>query len=85
MANLSLRDVPDDLYQQIKEIAERERRSINQQIVVLLEHSVQQHKRPKAEVLQRIDRRREAIAARVGIMPDSTEQIAEDRVNAVGN
>ncbi len=56
MPNLSLRDVPDE-YQQIKEIAERERRSINQQILVLLERSVQQQKQPKAEVLERIDRR----------------------------
>lgn len=79
MANLSLRDVPDYLYQQIKEIADRERRSINQQIVVLLEQSVHQRKRPKADVLERIDRRREAIATRVDVMPDSTEQIAEDR------
>lgn len=79
MANLSLRDVPDYLYQQVKEIADRERRSVNQQIVVLLERSVQQLKRPTADVLERIDRRREAIAARVDIMPDSTEQIAEDR------
>lgn len=79
MKNLSLRDVPDDLYQKIKEIAECERRSINQQILVLLERAVQQQKRPKTNLLERIDRRREAIAARVGIMPDSTDLIAEDR------
>jgi len=79
MANLSLRDVPDELYQQIKEIAEHERRSINQQILVLLERSVQQQKQPKAEVLERIDRRRKAIAARMGIMPDSSALITEDR------
>lgn len=79
MRNLSLHDVPDDLYQKIKEIAECERRSINQQILVLLERAVQQQKRPKTNLLERIDRRREAIAARVGIMPDSTDLIAEDR------
>ena len=79
MANLSLRDVPDYLYQQIKEIADQERRSVNQQIVVLLERSVQQLKRPKADVLERIDQRREAIATRVDVMTDSTEQVAEDR------
>lgn len=79
MANFSLRDVPDELYQQIKEIAERERRSVNQQIMVLLERAVQQQKRPSADLLEQIDRQREAIAARVGIMPDSTEFIAEDR------
>jgi hypothetical protein len=41
--------------------------------------SVQQQKQPKAEVLERIDRRRKEIAARVGIMPDSSALIAEDR------
>jgi hypothetical protein len=79
MTNLSLRDVPDELYQQIKEMAERERRSLNQQILVLLERAVQQQQRPNPDVLKRIDRQREAIAARIGIIPDSTEQIAEDR------
>lgn len=78
MANLSLRDVPDELYQQIKDIAERDRRSINQQILVLLEQAVRQ-KRPKTDVLKRIDSQRAIIAAREGIMPDSTEQLAEDR------
>ncbi len=79
MPNLSLRDVPDDLYRQIKEIAERDRRSINQQILVLLEQAVRQQKRPKIDVLNRIDRQREAIAAREGTIPDSTEQLTEDR------
>ncbi len=62
MANISLRDVPDE-YQQLKQIAERDRRSINQQILVLLEQAVQQP--PKTDVLQRIDRQREAIATRI--------------------
>ncbi len=79
MPNLSLRDVPDELYQQLKEIAERDRRSINQQILVLLEQAVRQQKRPKTDVLKRIDSQRAIIAAREGIMPDSTEQLSEDR------
>lgn len=60
-------------------MAERERRSINQQILVLLERSLQFHQRPTAEVWQQIEQRREAIKARVGITPDSAELIAEDR------
>lgn len=77
MTNLSLRDIPDQLYQQIKQISQRERRSINQQILVLLEQAVRQ--RPTVEVLARIDQQREEIAARIGTMPDSSEQIASDR------
>lgn len=79
MANISLRDVPDELYQQLKEMAERERRSVNQQILVMLERSVRQQKRPTDEVWEQIDRQREAIRARVGITPDSAELIAEER------
>ena len=79
MVNISLRDVPDELYQQLKQMAENERRSVNQQILVLLERSLKLRQRPSAEVWQRIEQRRETIASRVGITPDSAELIAEDR------
>lgn len=79
MANISLRDVPEELYQQLKEIAERERRSVNQQILVLLERSIRQQKRPAVEVWEQIDYQREAIRVREGITPDSADLIAEDR------
>jgi len=79
MANISLRDVPDELYEQIKEIAERERRSVNQQILVLLERSMLLQRRPSPELWEQIDQTRKAIEARVGILPNSPEMIAEDR------
>lgn len=79
MVNISLRDVPDEVYQQLKQMAERERRSVNQQILVLLERSLSLHQRPSAEVWQQIDQRREAIRARVGVTPDSAELVTEDR------
>lgn len=73
MANKSLRDVPEELYQQLKEIAERERRSVNQQILVLLGRSIRQQKRPTVE-WEQIDHQREAIRVREGITPDSAEE-----------
>ena len=79
MVNISLRDVPDEVYQQLEQMAERERRSVNQQILVLLERSLSLHQRPSAEVWQQIEQRREAIRARVGVTPDSAELVAEDR------
>ena len=60
-------------------MAERERRSVNQQILVLLERSLSLHQRPSAEVWQQIEQRREAIRARVGVTPDSAELVTEDR------
>ncbi|MBD2310040.1 Arc family DNA-binding protein [Chroococcidiopsis sp. FACHB-1243] len=79
MVNISLRDVPDELYQQLKQMAELERRSVNQQILVLLERSLKLQQRPSAEVWQRLGQRREAIASRVGLTPNSAELVAEDR------
>ena len=60
-------------------MAARERRSVNQQILVLLERSVRLSQRPAAELLEGIDRTRETIFARVGVMPDSVDQINQDR------
>lgn len=37
MATLTIRDVPDDVYEALKQLAERNRRSLTQQVVVLLE------------------------------------------------
>lgn len=79
MVNISLRDVPDELYQQLKEIAEQERRSVNQQILVLLQQAVRLKQRPTTAIWEQIDRRREVIKKRVGITPDSAELVAEDR------
>lgn len=77
--NLSLRDIPEELYQEIKIIAERERRSINQQIVILLEYSVRQQKLLKIRSFERIDQTREMWAERMSIMPDSVKAIAQER------
>lgn len=79
MANVSLRDVPEELYQQLKQMAEQERRSINQQILILLERSIAVREKPSAELWERIDRRREAIYQREGLISDSAQLIAEDR------
>ncbi|PSF31394.1 hypothetical protein C7H19_22720 [Aphanothece hegewaldii CCALA 016] len=77
--NLSLRDISDELYQEIKILAERERRSINQQIVILLEQSIRQQKFLKVRCFEHIDQTREIWTKRVNIMPDSVIAIAEDR------
>jgi len=37
MATLQIRDVPDEVYARLKETAEHERRSVNQQALYLLE------------------------------------------------
>lgn len=77
--NLSLRDIPEELYQEIKILAERERRSVNQQIVILLEQSVRQQKLFKVGCFERMDQMREIWVERGNVMTDSVQTIAEGR------
>ncbi|NEO77305.1 MULTISPECIES: FitA-like ribbon-helix-helix domain-containing protein [Moorena] len=52
MTTFTLRDIPEELYQKIKDMAARERRSVNQQILVLLERSVRLSQGPPVDVLK---------------------------------
>jgi len=40
MATVTVKNIPDELYQQLKSLAERNRRSINSQIIVCLEKAL---------------------------------------------
>ncbi len=40
MATMTLKNVPDELYQQLKQSAERHRRSINSEAIVCLERAL---------------------------------------------
>ena len=42
MASITLKGLPDDLKARLEEIAERERRSLNQQAILLLERAVRE-------------------------------------------
>lgn len=44
MANLTVKKIPDDLYESLKESARRNRRSINSEIIVCLERTLR-HRR----------------------------------------
>jgi plasmid stability protein len=41
MATMTLKNVPDELYRQLKQSAERHRRSINSEAIVCLERALQ--------------------------------------------
>jgi ppGpp synthetase/RelA/SpoT-type nucleotidyltranferase len=61
MAQIALRRVPDHLHQELRHAAERNRRSLNSEILARLEESVQ-HRIPDVEgLLERIRRRRKEI------------------------
>ena len=55
MKIIQIRDVPDTLYRQLKEIAEIERRSLSQQAIVMLAKGLQVEPTPKQRRIEVID------------------------------
>jgi len=60
MASITIKDIPDELYEKFKETARQDRRSLNAEVIIAMETLVQQtiqlHERQAA--LQRINERR---------------------------
>ncbi len=66
MATITVKGIPDDLYERLKRLAAEERRSINSQIIVCLERQVAAGRRgDAAAVLARAD----ALRARLAMPP----------------
>jgi plasmid stability protein len=51
MATLTIKNIPDDLYEQLKQSADAHRRSINSEVIVCLERSLQNPQRNAEELL----------------------------------
>lgn len=62
MATITLKNVPDDLYDQLKRSAERNRRSINREAIVCLEQALESATPDAEEVLARVRHVREKAA-----------------------
>jgi len=78
MASITVRDIPDDIYERFKRLAEREHRSLNAEVIVAMDRLSAQDAlhQQRAQALQRI------IARRKQIPPtdvDSVELLREDR------
>ncbi|WP_414586180.1 hypothetical protein [Scytonema sp. PCC 10023] len=87
MAILHDVDLPDDLYQELQELAITENSSINAQVITLLRNALsaveiqrreEQRRRDVPKLLEEIRRRRESRRTDVE-WPDSTALIREDR------
>lgn len=78
MANITVKDIPDDLYEQFKETAREDRRSLNAEVIVAMETLVQQtaQLRERKGALQRINERRRQRPRNV---VDSLELLRDDR------
>jgi plasmid stability protein len=78
MATLHIRNVPDELYERLKESAETKRRSLSAQVVVLLNEAMASPKPSQAELLERLRRLRSSVVLPPNV-PDSTVLLREDR------
>ena len=78
MATLTIRDLPEDLLVKLKELAEKERRSMNAEAIVLIEQGVDQIglRQQRLDALQRIAERRKHLRP---VEVDSTILLREDR------
>ncbi|MBI5166175.1 MAG: hypothetical protein HY998_00355 [candidate division NC10 bacterium] len=79
MANLYVREIPDDIYKALKEEAAKDRRSVNQEVVWILREYLSKSKKDQRDLRAAIDRRREELARGKGILGDSSLLIRKDR------
>ncbi len=78
MATLHVRNVPDSLYEQLRELAESKNRSLSAEVIILLGRALEETTGDQAALLARIRRRRSFTPAVAGA-PDSTTLLREDR------
>ncbi|MEH2355694.1 FitA-like ribbon-helix-helix domain-containing protein [Nostoc sp.] len=86
MATLYVRNLPDDLYAKLQELAASEHRSINAQVITLLEQALktepqqteEERRKNVPKLLEEIRLRREKLPTDIE-WPDSTAMIREDR------
>ena len=78
MPTLHVRSVPEDLYQEIQELAEARSRSLSAQVVIMLTQALEDEKSRQTQVkaLASIRRRRFSAPKKA---PSSLELLREDR------
>jgi plasmid stability protein len=81
MATLYVENIPDDLYEALRNRAKSRRRSIAAEVLALLEENVptQRQLQAREELFQRILRMREEVPQSKGPFPTAEEMIREDR------
>ena len=73
MPALTIKNIPDTIYQQLKTAAELHRRSINSEVLIYLERSLMATKTSSTERLSRIEQLRASIKPN-SITPDDIDQ-----------
>lgn len=78
MSILHVRNVPEDLYERIKQQAAQSNRSISAQVITMLARAAETPERSQGEILEGIQRRRFFHPTSVEA-PDSTTMLRQDR------
>jgi plasmid stability protein len=73
-----VRNIPEPLYNRLRQRAESQNRSLSAEVVILLDFALEQSDDKQAELLDSIRRRRFFNPAAAGA-PDSTTLLREDR------
>lgn len=63
MANVTVKNIPDELYDRLKSVAEINRRSINSEIIMCIENAVVSHRINVNEVVENARKLRQLTAA----------------------
>jgi plasmid stability protein len=78
MPTLHVRNIPEPLYNRLRQRAESQNRSLSAEVVILLDFALEESDDKQAELLDSIRRRRFFNPAAAGA-PDSTTLLREDR------
>lgn len=78
MPTLHVRNVPETLYDRLRQRAQERNRSISAEVVMLLDFALEESDDTQTEILDNIRRRRFFNPATAGA-PDSTTLLREDR------
>jgi plasmid stability protein len=79
MPTLHVRDVPTQLYEELRRRAVTEGRSLSAEVIKLLEVGVRQPQLLDSAFWERIDQRRQALEREFGQFPSSVDDLRDDR------
>lgn len=78
MATLHVRNIPEALYQRLREQAKEQNRSLSAEVLIMLDRALRKPTTDQASVLENI-RRRRASYSTMDDVPDSATLLREDR------
>ncbi|KAA3656618.1 MAG: Arc family DNA-binding protein [Chloroflexi bacterium] len=73
MATVTIKNIPDDLYKKLKESAKANRRSINNEVILLIEQAFQTY-RPRPEELEAEARKLRELTAHYHLTNEELDQ-----------